>query len=260
MNQNQRKIFIINDQQIIHELSPTFYHDFILQTAGVQLTDFKGQRLRLAEIHLEVGSEGPSSIITAEFRYLFVSDDGALDKTLFAEFIQSGIDAVKNNTANDPESAYRKRFFWSPTHDEFKTLMSLALKKEMSSACKVMESYTLPIDNSDPMINGIRKMLAAFPGIRVVGNNRSLHFWSITLDIVNSYGLISLLFLREGLKHEQVKSASLTLSSPDNDMRYVLSCNSFADVKKVSVWMIYIYQKRLQYKDMNSQSTCSCGE
>ncbi|KPA13311.1 hypothetical protein MHK_006488 [Candidatus Magnetomorum sp. HK-1] len=259
MKQIKRIILFINDQQVITEISPEFYHDFISHKEGGQLNHFKGKRVRLAEIHLESISEGTSSIVNAEFRYLFVAEDGYLDTKLFEEFIQAGIDAVQKNMANDPSGDYRKRFFWKPTNDEFKTLMSLALKKDIPASCKVMNSHTLPIDNSDPIINGIRKMLAAFPGIRVVGCNRSLHFWTITFDVINLYGLISLLFLREGLKHEIAVSQSLTLASPDDDMRYVFSCTSITDVKKVSVWMIYIYQKRLQYKDMSSQSSCSCS-
>ena len=260
MNQSHRKIFILTDQNLIHELSPSLYHEFISQKDGVILSDFKGQQLRLAEIHLENDNNDPSSIITAEFRYLFVAEDGSLDKKMFSQFIQSGIDAVKNNTANDPSSDYRKRFFWTPDENEFKTLMSLSLNENANFPCKVIEHYTLPIDNSDPIINGIRKMIASFPGIRIVGCNRSLNFWSITFDIVNSYGLISLLFLREGLKHEIAQSASLTIASPENDMRFVLTSSSFSDVKKVGVWIIYLYQKRLDYKDMKSkQCSCACS-
>jgi hypothetical protein len=258
MNEHQRKIYMITDNQLIHELSPSFYHDFISQKEGMFLTDFKGQKLRLAEIHRETASSDPSSIINAEFRYLFISADGRLDTLQFSEFIQSGIDAVKNHTADDPSGDYRKRFFWTPDNDEFKTLMSIALRDDITFPYKVIESHKLPIDNSDPVINGIRKMLISFPGLKVVGCNRSLKFWSITFDVVNSYGLISLMFLREGLKHDIAKSASLTIASPDSDMRYVLSCHNFSDTKKVSVWLIYLYQRRLEYKDMNQQQ-CSCN-
>jgi len=259
MKQNQRKIYLIDDHQMVKEISPEFYHNFISRNDETQLENFKGKRLRLAEIHLEKLSDGTSSIVNAEFRYMFVDDDGYIDTKKFEEFIQAGIDAVKENTASDPSGNYRKNYFWKPTNDEFKTLMSFALKNDKPKTFKIIESHKLPIDNSDPIINGIRKMIAAFPGIRVAGCNRALHFWTITFDVVNLYGLISLLFLREGLKHEIAESQSLTIVSPEEDMRFVLTCTSVAELKKVSVWLIYVYQKRLQYKDMGSQTSCSCS-
>jgi hypothetical protein len=258
MTQKNRKIYIINDQQTIFELSLEFYHTFISNPKSVRLQNIKANCIRLAEIHLENGRNGPTSIINAEFRYLYVTDDGFLDDSRFEKFMQSGLDAIKSNTINDPLSDYRTRFFWRPTHDEFKTLMTLAINPQMSLPCQVMESHILPIDLTNPEINGIHKMLDAFPGLKVVGSNRTLYYWTVTFDIVSLNGLISLLFLQEGLKHEDAKKASLTLASPDDDMRYVLCCTGHSQTKKVGIWLIFVYQKRMEYKDVNKQSACQC--
>ena len=258
MPQNNRKIYLINDQQTISEIHPEFYHRFISNPKTVSLENIQGKRIRLAEIHLESDRNGPTAIINAEFRYLYVTDDGYLDESRFAAFIQAGLDAVKNNTINDPLSDYRTQFFWQPTQDEFKTLMTLAINPKLSLPYQVMESHTLPIDRSDPEINGIHKMLTAFPGLKVVGTNRTLNYWTVTFDIISLNGLISLLFLQEGMKHEDVKSGSITLSSPEDDMRYVLCCTAQLQTKKVSMWLIFVYQKRLEYKDLNTQSACQC--
>jgi hypothetical protein len=258
MNTKKRKIYIINDQQNISEISPEFYHAFISNPKSESLKNIQGNRIRLAEIHLDNTRNGPTSIINAEFRYLYVTDDGYLDESKFALFIQSGLDAINTNTINDPLSDYRGRFFWQPTHDEFQTLMTLAFNPKISLPCQVMESHTLPIDRTDLEINGVRKMLDAFPGLKVVGTNRTLYFWTVTFDIISLNGLISLLFLQEALKHEDAKQASLTLASPDDNMRYALCCTEHSQTKKVSMWLIFVYQKRMEYKDVNSQATCQC--
>jgi hypothetical protein len=258
MTQKNRKIFIIDDQQTISELSPEFYHSFITNPKSVTLQKTKGNCIRLAEIHLEKDRNGPTSIINAEFRYLYITDDGFLDESMFENFMQSGLDAIKLNTINDPTSDYRTQFFWHPTHDEFKTLMILAINPQISLPCQVIESHTLPIDRTNPEINGIHKMLDAFPGLKVVGTNRTLYYWTVTFDIVSLNGLVSFLFLQEGLKHEDAKKASLTLASPDDDMRYVLCCTAHPQTKKVSMWLIFVYQKRMAYKDVNKQSACQC--
>ncbi|ETR69946.1 MAG: hypothetical protein OMM_03592 [Candidatus Magnetoglobus multicellularis str. Araruama] len=259
MPQINRKLYLINDKQTITEISPEFYHEFISNPKSVAFENIKASRMRLAEIHLESDREGPSAIVDAEFRYLYVTDNGSLDESMFAQFIQTGLDAIHTNAINDPFSDYRTRFFWNPTPDEFKTVMSLAINPKISLPCQVRESHVLPIDNSEIEINGIRKMLDAFPGLKAVGTNRSLHFWTVTFDIVSLHGLISLLFLKEGLKHDHAKSASLTLTCPENDMRFVLTCSSLSQTKKVSIWLIYIFQKRLEYKDMKDQSSCQCN-
>jgi hypothetical protein len=258
MTQKKRKIFVLDDQQNISEISPEFYHSFVSNPNKESLKNIQGNRLRLAEIHLEGDQKGPTAIVNAEFRYLYVTDDGYLDESMLATFIQAGLDAVNDNTINDPLSDYRTKFFWRPTHDEFKTLMTLAINPKMTLPCQVIESHRLPIDRTSSEINGIHQMLSAFPGLKVVGTNRTRHFWTITFDIVSLNGLISLLFLQEGLKHEDVKTAALTLASPDDDMRYVLCCTEHLQTKKVSMWLIFVYQKRLNYKDINTQSACQC--
>jgi len=257
MSQKIRKIFIINDQQTISEISPEYYHSFISNSKSISM-NIQGNRLRLAEIHLENDRKGPTAIVNAEFRYLYVTDDGYLDESMFALFMKAGLDAISANTINNPLSDYRTRFFWRPTHDEFKTLMTLAFNPKISLPCQIMESHRLPVDRTDPEINGIYKMLDALPGLKAVGINRTRYFWTVTFDIVSRNGLISLLFLQEGLKHEDAKKASLTLSSPDDDMRYVLCCTEHMQTKKVSMWLIFIYQKRMDFKDVNSQSACQC--
>jgi len=258
MTEINRKIYTINNQQTINELTPEFFHTFISKPKSVSLKNVQGNCVRMAEIQLESGRKGPTSIVNAEFRNLYITDDGYLDEIKFAKFIQTGLDAINLNTIKDPLSDYQTQFFWCPTHDEFKTLMTLAIKPKNSTPCQVMESHILPVDRSDLEINGIHKMLSAFPGLRVVGINRTLHFWTVTFDIVSLNGLISLLFLQEGLKHEDIKKASLTLASPDDDMRFVLCCTEHLQTKKVGMWLIYIYQKRMEYKDINKQSACQC--
>jgi len=258
MPQKNRKIYIINDQQTISEISPEFYHSFISNPRSESLKNIQGNRIRLAEIHLDSDRNGPTSIVNAEFRYLYVTDDGYLDESKFSVFIQSGLDAIHTNTINDPLSDYRSRFFWQPTQDEFKTLMTLAFNAKFTLPCQVMESQILPIDRTDTEINGVRKMIDAFPGLKVVGTNRTLYFWTVTFDIISLNGLISLLFLQEALKHEDAKKASLALASPDDNMRYVLCCTEHSQTKKVSMWLIFVYQKRMAFKDINGQSACQC--
>jgi len=258
MTQINRKIYMIDNQQTINAISPEFYHTFITKSQSVSLKNIQGNSVRIAEIHLEKDRKGPTAIVNSEFRYLYVTDEGYLDETKFAKFIQTGLDAINNDTTNDPLGDYRAQFFWRPTHDEFKTLMSLAINPNRSLPCQVIESHILPVDRSDPELNGIHKMLSAFPGLKVVGTNRTLHFWTVTFDIVSLNGLISLLFLQEGLKHEDIKKASLSLASPEEDMRFVLSCTEHLQTKKVGMWLIYIYQKRMEYKDINKQSACQC--
>jgi len=258
MAQKNRRIYIINDQQTISELSPEFYHSFISTPKSVSLKNIQGNCIRLAEIHLESERSGPTSIVNAEFRNLYVTNEGFLDEPMFSKFIQASLDALNADTINDPLTDYRTQFFWRPIHDEFKALMTLAINPEISLPYQIVESHTLPIDRSDPEINGIHKMLSAFPGLKVVGTNRTLHFWTVTFDIVSLNGLISLLFLQEGLKHDDIKKASLSLVSPEDDMRYVLCCTEHLQTKKVGIWLIYIYQKRLEYKDVNAHAACQC--
>jgi hypothetical protein len=258
MKQIKRKIYIINEKQTITELSPEFYHTFISTPKSVALQNITKNCIRLAEIHLENDRQGPTSIVNAEFRNLYITDDGYLDESMFGKFMQSGLDSIKLNAINDPLSDYRTQFFWRPTHDEFTTLMTLAINPKTSLPCQVMENHVLPIDRTNPEINGIHKMLDAFPGLKVVGSNRTLYYWTLTFDIVSLNGLISLLFLQEALKHEDAKKASLTLASPDDNMRYVLCCTDHSQTKKVGMWLIFVYQKRMEYKDVNKQSACQC--
>jgi len=240
---------------MISEIKADFYHAFISSPDSLQLTAAQGTtQLKLVEIHLEDDATGPLAIVDAEFRYLFVTNDGYLDQQMFASFMQAGIKAMNDNTINDPQGEYRTRFFWQPTHDEFKTLMSLALQNNPSLPCPIMESHRLPIDQTSPEINGIRKLLDVFPGLQVIGTNRSLNYWTITFDIVNLNGLISYQFIKQGLQHDLAKELSITLTCPEEDMRYVISCTVNDDTKKVGMWLIFIYQKRLEYKDIPKNS------
>jgi hypothetical protein len=45
-----------------------------------------------------------------------------------------------------------------------------------------------------------------------------------------------------------VQDLNLLLNSPDKDMRYTLSAPQNRDIQKISLWLIHLYQKRLDYK------------
>jgi hypothetical protein len=257
MPQINRKVLIINEQQTISEINPEDYHSFITNPKSVSM-NIQGNRVRLAEIYLERDRKGPTAIVNAEFRYLYATDECYQDESMFALLMKSGLDATNASMKNNPLRDYQTRYFWQPTYDEFKTLMTVAINSNISLPCKVMESHRLPVDRTNPEINGIHKMLDAFPGLKAVGINRTRYFWTVTFDIISLNGLISLLFLQEGLKHEDAKKTSLTLVSPDNDMRYVLCCTEHLQTTKVSMWLVFIYQKRMEYKDVKEQSACQC--
>ena len=214
-----KQLFIIENDHII-----PLIRDLDNSPQLSELKSYSGKTIKVAIIYTEIKNNNPYAVINSDFIFFTVNEKGHPD--------------VGNHET------------WKPNNNEFRTIISLALKKNLDlKKYKIFDNPKMPLDDSDKAIVGIRNLINSFPGLEVIGNNLSLIQWSITFDVINPQGLISLLFLTKGLDHDIAKECSLSIESPDNNMRYTLSSPCNKDKKKASLWVIFIYQKRIEYKE-----------
>ena len=241
------RYFYLKDKEIIY-LSNTSYYNLIKNNGKTVISELSNKKVLFADIKVEVESDIVKGITGANYLVIPFNSNGMFNMNELEGLIY--IKNVKNY----------EQYEWTPDELQFKSLMSYALKQELvEGAYPFLEYKKLPFDKTNNVISGICKQLSFFPGLKLAGNNLTLYKWVIVFDVVNPKGFISLLFLKEGLKHEYAKQCELSIFSPNDDMRYILSGSSYADLKKVSMWVLFLYNNRISYKDQDNQGL-SCGQ
>jgi hypothetical protein len=227
------------------------YQRFMDRKPGEKFPEYAGERVKTARINVEMDRRILKNIHQVEFGYTAFDAQGALDLENVESFIRLRQAAMEAGTADSTTSEYRRRHFWEPSEDQFKFLMRMALKEdlEFDRSYSVEPYSSMPKDHSEPVIDGMCNMIDSFPGLRVVGNNFSLDSANVTFDVTDREGLISVIFLTQARKLPLAENLNLLLYAPNNDMRFVLEFPRAEDPKKVSVWVVAVYQKRLEYRD-----------
>jgi len=242
-----QRLFIL-DNKLVIPLTSEAYND--LMNNKVPLKEYSGKKVKIADVHLEKDDFTLKAVVGAEFRVLPLNKDGFVDLEEFKVLFKEGIE--------EPELEYEKKFTWKPDDNEFRTIISLAIKKDFRKKnLKVFQDGSLYFDDSNQTIKAIRKLINRFPGIKVVGNNLTINEWNISFDIVDKAGIISYIFLNQGLEHESAKELKLFIKSPDNNMRFILGGPQHYDQKKAGFWATFIYDRRMNYKDQPKQEQCN---
>lgn len=244
-------IFFLEESGRVVPVKWNRYQRFIDCEAGVEFPEYAGQRIKTAQIGVEMDNRVLKNISTVEFRYTDFDPRGGLDMEAVRNFIREGQAVAEADAVDGLAGEYRRRYFWEPSEDQFKSLMRLALKPSLDYGRTYgVASYpSMSRDHSDSVIDGMCKMIDTFPGLRVVGNNFSLDSANVTFDVTHREGLISALFLTQAGKLPMIEDVNLSLYAPENDMRFVLEFPRAEDPKKVSVWVVAVYQKLLAYRD-----------
>jgi hypothetical protein len=243
-----KRIFFIVDQHII-PVAEAAYQALLDKRSGAGFTEYANLRVKTADIEVDPNQLSPYGIVKTEFRYTVFDGDGFLDLADIQSYVSLRTKALNGGNRDDPESEFRKKHCWIPTSTEFKMILKLSLVSEFNQrSVALKKNKKLPYDKTNPKVDHLCKLIGTFPGLEVVGNNLALDRWSALFDVVDSSGLVSIIFLLEGLKLEMIQDLDLLLYSPDRDMRYSLSAPQNRDAQKISLWLVHLYQKRLQYK------------
>jgi len=234
------RFFILDDNNHITCLAEHTFFDWVSKNESIQMPQFAGKRIKLAHVMIEMKHLRPHMIMNGSFVYLSIDNNGCIVNKL-------------ESYNNSNKSLFHAE--WETTPDEFKTIMTLALKQDIPDTPQpLMQRNMLPLDNTQPKMNGLRELINRFPGVEVCGNHLTLNFWVITFDIIQPNGLISLLFIEQGLQHQIAKEYNLSMSSPDNNLRYQLKGPQGCDLSKIGLWIAFILEKRMTYKDINGQN------
>jgi hypothetical protein len=243
-----KRIFFVDDQKIV----PVAEEAYNAMLENRPVSDFypcAGRRLKTADIEIDPDQMSPKGILKIEFRYSVFDADGRLDEAAVQSYFDLRTLAAKAGRLNDPQSEFRKKHCWTATAVEFKSIMKLSLTPDaVKHPVTLSGSKKVPYDRTNLKVDSLCKLIGTFPGLEVVGNNLAVDRWSAIFDVVEPSGLVSIIFLTEGLKLDMVQDLNLLLNSPDKDMRYTLSAPQNRDIQKISLWLIHLYQKRLDYK------------
>jgi hypothetical protein len=138
------RYYLLAEDGTIHRLARSAFYDLILQKVAVPFPELRGQRVRLATIHVRLDGRRPVSVAGATFNYMTFRDDGFFDSAEWDQSFDFIIQTWELPTLETPPPSIldgRARFdarrrqvgTWTPTDEVRQRLEIAAIGKRRTS-------------------------------------------------------------------------------------------------------------------------------
>jgi hypothetical protein len=138
------RYYLVGDDGEIHRLAQKTFFRILEQKTATPFPELKGQRVRLATLHVQLDGKRPIAVAKASYNFITFDDDGILDSS---EWDQAFADTVatwtihsrsKPSTLIDARARFTDRrhdheMTWKPTDDIREALITKATGKRRTA-------------------------------------------------------------------------------------------------------------------------------